>query len=119
TGVEYRRRGRLHRTPCSGEVLLSGGALNSPQLLMLSGIGPADALRRHGIRVEFDAAGVGANLQDHLDICSIDRCSRKLTYDRTNDLKIAFDYYLFKRGPGTSNIAETGGFARSALAQDE
>ena len=117
-GVEYRRRGQLKRAHASGEVILSGGALNSPQLLMLSGIGPADDLRRQGIRVEVDAPEVGANLQDHLDICSIDRCRSKLTYDRTNDLKIAFDYYLFKRGPGTSNIAETGGFARSALAQD-
>lgn len=117
-GVEYRQRGRLKQVRCAAEVLLAGGALNSPQLLMLSGIGPAAELSKHGIGVLHDLPGVGQNLQDHLDICSIDRCSEAITYDRTNDLKIALDYYLFKRGPGTSNIAETGGFARSSLAED-
>ncbi|MBD8524964.1 GMC family oxidoreductase [Pseudomarimonas arenosa] len=117
-GVEYRQRGRIKQVRCTAEVLLSGGALNSPQLLMLSGIGPADQLGRHGIAVLRDLPGVGQNLQDHLDICSIDRCRESLTYDRTNDVKIALDYYLFKRGPGTSNIAETGGFVRSSLAED-
>jgi choline dehydrogenase len=102
--------------PAAREVILSGGALNSPQLLMLSGIGPAQALRRHGIEVIADLPGVGANLQDHLDICTIDRCSQPVTYDRTNDLLIGLEYYLFRRGPGTSNIAETGAFIRSRHA---
>jgi choline dehydrogenase len=102
--------------PAAREVILSGGALNSPQLLMLSGIGPAQALRRHGIEVITDLPGVGANLQDHLDICTIDRCSQPVTYDRTNDLLIGLEYYLFRRGPGTSNIAETGAFIRSRHA---
>jgi choline dehydrogenase len=118
TGVEYSVGGKLRRASAASEVLLSGGAVNSPQLLMLSGIGPADHLREHGIPVVQDLPGVGANLQDHLDICAIDRCNQAITYDSTNDLRIAWNYYLFRRGPGTSNIAETGGFVRSRLAED-
>jgi len=100
------------------QVILSGGALNSPQLLMLSGIGPADHLRGHGIAVTADLPGVGANLQDHLDACTLYRSTQPITYDRTNDVKIALDFYLFRRGIGTSNIAEAGGFLRSRLAPD-
>jgi choline dehydrogenase len=117
-GVRYQRGGRQLEARAGSEVLLAGGALNSPQLLMLSGIGPAAQLRQHGIAVEVDLPGVGMNLQDHLDICTIDRCRSAITYDRTNDIKIALDYYLFRQGPGTSNIAETGGFVRSERAPD-
>ncbi|MCK7592147.1 GMC family oxidoreductase [Pseudomarimonas salicorniae] len=118
TGVRYRQGGRVIDARAAAEVLLAGGALNSPQLLMLSGIGPAAQLRRHDIPVQVDLPGVGRNLQDHLDVCTINRCRSAVTYDRTNDFKIALDYYLFRRGPGTSNIAESGGFVRSALAPD-
>jgi choline dehydrogenase len=118
TGVEYSLRGRPQRA-AAHEVILCGGAINSPQLLMLSGIGPADHLREHGVEVVEDLPGVGANLQDHLDVCTIDRCNQALTYDRTNDVRIALDYYLFRRGAGTSNIAETGGFVRSRFATDD
>ncbi len=104
--------------PAAREILLCGGALNSPQLLMLSGIGPADALRRHAIDVIADLPGVGGNLQDHLDTCTVERCSQRVTYDRTNDVLIGLEYFLFRRGPGTSNIAETGGFIRSRFAED-
>lgn len=101
------------------EVILCGGAINSPQLLMLSGIGPAANLRQHSIEVKVDLPGVGGNLQDHLDACTLQKCTREITYDRTNDVAIALNYYLFKQGAGTSNIAETGGFMRSRLAPDE
>lgn len=117
-GVEYARGGRVQRAEAAREVILSGGALNSPQLLMLSGIGPADHLRGHGIAVNADLPGVGANLQDHLDACTLYRSTQPITYDRTNDVKIALDFYLFRRGIGTSNIAEAGGFLRSRLAPD-
>jgi choline dehydrogenase len=100
------------------EVLLSGGALNSPQLLMLSGVGPADHLRAHGIAVEVDAPDVGANLQDHLDICTLQRSLKRVTYDRVSDLAVAWNYYVHRDGPGTSNIAEAGGFVRSRHAPD-
>ena len=119
TGVEYRRRGRLHRAAAAAEVLLCGGAVNSPQLLMLSGIGPADALRRQDIAVAADLPGVGANLQDHLDICTLHHCPPGVSYDRASELKIAFDWFLRgRRGAGSSNIAEAGGFVRSSLATD-
>ena len=101
------------------EVILSGGAINSPQLLMLSGIGPAAHLQSHGIDVVVDAPGVGGNLQDHLDVCTLQRCTQNVTYDKTNDIAIGLNFYLFKQGAGTSNIAETGGFTRSKLAEDE
>ena len=119
TGVVYSVRGRAFHQPAAREVIASGGAINSPQLLMLSGIGPAAELRRHGIRVLHDAPGVGANLQDHLDICTLRHATRRVSYDRASELRLAFDYYLRgRRGPGSSNIAEAGGFVRSSLATD-
>ena len=119
TGVVYAHLGKAFHQPAAREVLLCGGAINSPQLLMLSGIGPAAELRRHGIAVVHDAPGVGANLQDHLDICTLRHATQRVTYDRVGDARIAFDYYLRgRRGPGTSNVAEAGGFVRSELAPD-
>ena len=119
-GVTYAMNGKACHEAAAREVIVSGGAINSPQLLMLSGIGPADELRRLGIDVVADSAGVGANLQDHLDICTLFHSTERVTYDRVGDLKIAFDYYLRGHsGPGTSNVAEAGGFARSPLAPDD
>ncbi|MBN6149594.1 choline dehydrogenase [Xanthomonas sp. AmX2] len=118
-GVAYALRGRELQARAEREVLLSAGAVNSPQLLMLSGIGPADELRRHGIAVRLDQPQVGANLQDHLDVCTLYRTRPGLSYDRSNQAKIAFDYFLRgHRGAGSSNIAEAGGFVRSPLAPD-
>ena len=120
SGVVYSAGGKAFHQPAAREVLLSGGAINSPQLLMLSGIGPARELRRLGIPVVHDAEQVGANLQDHLDICTLFHSTQRVTYDRVSDLRIAFDYYLRGHaGAGSSNIAEAGGFVRSALAPDE
>ena len=116
-GVAYRHRGRAERAE-AGCVILAGGAINSPQLLMLSGIGPADHLREHGIAVALDRAGVGANLQDHLDICTLVRSTRAVTYDKTNDVAVALRFLLRRDGIGSSNIAEAGGFVRSRLAPD-
>ena len=119
-GVTCVVRGIAHHYEATREVLLAGGAINSPQLLMLSGIGPADALRRVGVPVVHDAPGVGANLQDHLDICTLRHATQPITYDRASDVKIAFDYFLRGHaGPGSSNIAEGGGFIRSPLAPDD
>ena len=119
-GVTYAMRGQAFHQPAAREVIVSGGAINSPQVLMLSGIGPADALRKLGIDVVHDAPGVGGNLQDHLDICTLQHSTKPITYDRINEPKMAFDYFLRgRRGAGTSNIAEAGGFYRSPLAPDE
>lgn len=119
SGVLYSVKGQAFCEGASREVILSGGALNSPQLLMLSGIGPAAQLQQHGIEVRVDAGGVGRNLQDHLDVCTLQRCTQKVTYDQASDVAVGLQYYLFNKGPGTSNIAEAGGFARSSLATDE
>ncbi|MFP3325845.1 GMC family oxidoreductase N-terminal domain-containing protein, partial [Planococcus sp. SIMBA_160] len=72
------------------EVLLCAGAVNSPQLLMLSGIGPADQLRALRLPVHADLPGVGANLQDHLDICTLFHTVPGVSYDRSSELAIAF-----------------------------
>ena len=120
TGVAYAKDGVETQAQADREVLLSGGAINSPQLLMLSGIGPADHLTAHGITVAVDAPNVGHNLQDHLDICTLQHSTQRITYDRASELKTAFDYFLRgHKGPGSSNIAEAGGFLRSSLAPDE
>jgi choline dehydrogenase len=119
-GVTYVQRGKAYHQAAAREVLLSGGAINSPQLLMLSGIGPAGELRRHGVDVIADAQQVGENLQDHLDICTVQHSRQRVTYDRVNELKAAFDFFLRGHtGPGSSNIAEGGAFVRSRLAPDE
>ncbi|TKR30831.1 choline dehydrogenase [Luteimonas gilva] len=119
-GAVFGHEGRETEVRAEREVLLSGGAINSPQLLMLSGIGPAAELREHGIDVAVDAPGVGANLQDHLDICTLQHSTQPVSYDRVSDAVIAFNYYLRgRRGPGSSNIAEAGGFVRSRYAPDE
>jgi len=116
--VEFEHGGKIERADACTEILLAAGAINSPQLLMLSGVGPAAELARHGIALKLDAPGVGANLQDHLDACTIFKSPSGLTYDHTNDLLIGLKYFLFKKGIGTSNIAEAGGFVRSKLAPD-
>ena len=118
TGVAYRVGNEL-RTARAGEIILCGGAINSPQLLMLSGIGPADHLRQHDITVKLDSPGVGANLQDHLDICTLYKCTEKITYDRINELVAGVRYLLTRGGVGSSNIAEAGGFVVSELAEDD
>jgi choline dehydrogenase len=118
-GVAGSQRGTAFRHRAAREVILSGGAINSPQLLMLSGIGPEAELRRHGIDTVVASSGVGANLQDHLDVCTLQHETRRTSYDRANELRLAFDYFLRgRRGPGTSNIAEGGAFLRSPLAED-
>ena len=103
----------------AGEVIVAAGTVNSPQLLMLSGLGPADHLREHGIKVIADLPEVGSNLQDHLDISTLDRCTQQITYDHLNELATGLRWLRHRDGPGSSNIAEAGGFVRSRLAEDE
>lgn len=117
--VHYQHRGQRKRAEVEREVLLAGGAINSPQLLMLSGIGPAAELTRHGIDVVADVPAVGRNLHDHLDASLVYRCTQKITYDKISEVLAGLRYFLLHSGPGTSNIAEAGGFARTALAPDE
>ena len=99
---------------CEREVLVTSGGIGSPRLLLLSGIGPADHLRQVGVPVVHDLPGVGANLQDHLDIYAVAECSGDYTYD--NYVKLhrtvwaGIQYILFRRGPVASTLFETGGF---------
>ncbi len=117
--VQLRRGQRAPERIEAGEVILAGGAINSPHLLMLSGLGPADHLREHGITVCADLPDVGANLQDHLDISTVVGSTRKVTYDHLNELATAIRWLRHRDGPGSSNVAEAGGFVRSRLADDE
>ena len=118
-GVEY-ARGRKRRTAHAGqEVVLAAGAINSPQLLLLSGIGPADELRARGVSVVHDLPGVGKNLQDHLNVNIVQRAKRGSTLDGKNrglaPIGVAVEFLLYGTGPGTSNVAEAGAFAISEL----
>jgi len=116
-GVEYLKDGKREIARAEAEIVLSGGAINSPQTLMLSGIGPADHLRAHGIDVVVDLPGVGGNLQDHLNVNVIQKVTQPITYDGLEaplpSIKVGLQYLLFKTGPVASNIAEAGGFGRS------
>ena len=96
------------------EIILSCGAMGSPRLLQLSGIGPADALKAGRRSVVHDLPGVGSNLQDHLDLYAIAECTGDHTYDRVaqphRTVWAGIQYLLFKTGPVTSTLFETGGF---------
>lgn len=113
----FRRRRRIG---ARREVLVCGGAINSPQLLMLSGIGPRDVLETHDIPITVVSEGVGRNLQDHLDISVIDiektRLSLRLSagFMLFGAPKALWQYYRHGRGQFTSNIAESGGFISSS-----
>lgn len=118
-GVQIRRGRRSSARIEAGQVLLAAGAINSPQLLMLSGIGPADHLREHDIAVVEHLPDVGANLQDHLDICTLDGNPGADSYDKLNELSAGWRWLRHRDGPGSSNVAEAGGFVRSRFASDE
>jgi choline dehydrogenase len=112
-GVEYLRRGRVEQARAGREVVLCGGAVNSPQLLLLSGVGPRAHLEKLGIPVVMDLPGVGQNLQDHPIIGACHVCTRPVSLDRADTLGNILRYLLTRRGPLTSNIAESGGFVRT------
>lgn len=113
-GVEYRHKGRTEQLKGCKEVILSGGSVQSPRLLMLSGIGPADALCRHGIPVTQDLPGVGGNLQDHAEFPTVSYCTGPYGYygqdSALNMVKNGMQYLLFKSGPVASNVTEACAF---------
>ncbi|MGH3170717.1 MAG: GMC family oxidoreductase [Trebonia sp.] len=113
-GVTYRYAGAEHVARAEAEVLLAAGAIGSPQLLMLSGIGPADDLREVGIYVIVDNPGVGGNLIDHPAVPVIwSTPGLRGLWENTGNGGLA-RWFLTHRGPLTSNVAEAGGFARSS-----
>ena len=117
TGVEALCGGQLQRLHASREVILCGGAINSPQLLQLSGVGDPALLQRLGIGVRAPLGGVGENLQDHLETYVQYACKEPITlYSATNPLvmaKIGIEWLLTRGGLGATNHFESGGFIRS------
>jgi choline dehydrogenase len=119
-GVDYEHlwgRGRGRTTVRAGEVILCGGAINSPQLLQLSGVGPADVLNAAGVEVVHDLPGVGEHLQDHLEVYIQHACLQPVSMAPYMKWRyrpwIGFQWLFFRRGPGATNHFEGGGFARS------
>lgn len=115
-GVEFRTGRRLERAYAGGEVILAAGAVNSPQLLMLSGVGPAAHLREHGIPVVRDLPAVGRHLKDHLAAGMVVR-TRGETLDDADSLWNLLLFVIGRRGRLTSNVAEALAFLRSGPDQ--
>lgn len=125
-GVEFRRDGQLQQVRAAREVILSGGAINSPQLLELSGIGAADHLKRFQIEVLQNSPGVGENFQDHLQVRSVYRCTQPITLNDDmrhwwRQLWMGMRYVFTRKGPLTVSAGYGGAFFRTdpALAQPD
>ena len=121
-GVQWMQNGAVHEARADGEVILAGGALQSPQLLQLSGIGPAALLRQHGITVQVDAPEVGENLQDHYQARVIVklRQRRSLNDDVRSPLRLAqmgAQWLFQQRGPLTVGAGQVGGLACTDYAE--
>ena len=123
TGVKLQLDGQTIELTANKEVLLSAGAINSPQVLMLSGVGPKEHLAEKGITVKADLPGVGQNLQDHLDTIVQHHCKNRDSYSISLALipryvKNTFKYLFNRQGIFTSNVAEAGGFDKTPHAAD-
>jgi len=121
-GVEIERSGKIEVARARREVVLAASSINSPKLLMLSGIGPADQLQEHGIEVVADRPGVGANLQDHLELYVQQACTQPITLFKHWNLwgkgRSGLEWLLFKTGLGASNQFESAAFVRSKAGVD-
>ncbi len=116
--VEYRQAGALKTARARKEILVSGGTFNSPQLLQLSGVGPADLLRKHGIDVVLDAPGVGHDLQDHMQVRVVMRCSQRITLNDivnhpVRKILMGMRYAAFRTGPLTIAAGTSGAFFKT------
>jgi choline dehydrogenase len=121
-GLELRREGRRELVRATREVILSAGAIGSPQLLLLSGLGPAAHLKAHGIDVLLNAPGVGANLQDHLQIRAVFKVDGVKTLNEiasgvAGKARIALEYLLKRTGPMSMSPSQLGAFTRSDASQ--
>ncbi|RMF37444.1 MAG: alanine-phosphoribitol ligase, partial [Alphaproteobacteria bacterium] len=114
TGVEYVRKGQRHTVRAEGEVIVTAGAIGSPKLMMLSGIGPALHLKEVGVAPVHDLPGVGQNLQDHFGIDIVAELNGPHSLDRYNNLFwkawSGIEYLMFRTGRVASNVVEGGGF---------
>lgn len=117
TGVEVSRNGQIEKIHATREVIVAASSINSPKLLMLSGIGPAAHLRAHGIEVTVDRPGVGQNLQDHLELYIQMAASKPVSLYKYWNIPmkgfVGTQWLLAKLGLGASNQFESGGFIRS------
>ncbi len=116
SAVEYLQNGKPVRAICNGEVVVSGGAINSPQLLQLSGIGPQDLLRKFDIPVVVDSPDVGQQLQDHYQSRIVYECSKPITlndlyHSPVKKVQAGLEYAFFRRGPMTLGAGQVGVFA--------
>ena len=123
SGVRWRQNGEARVALCRGEVILSAGAIGSPHLLMLSGVGPSAQLVQHGIAPVIDRPGVGGNLQDHLQLRTIYKVSGVKTLNAINAtlagrIGMGLDYVLRRRGPMTMSPSQLGAFTKSDPHQD-
>jgi choline dehydrogenase len=118
-GVEFAHRGRAKTALANRETILAGGPINSPQLLMLSGIGPGDHLRESGVEVTHDLPGVGQNLQDHLEITMQVECLQPVSiykyYNLLGKAYVGAQWLFTRTGIGATNQFEAGGFIRSRV----
>ena len=117
--VEYRQDGNLRAARARKEILVSSGAYNSPQLLQLSGVGPAELLKQHGIDVVLDAPGVGNDLQDHMQVRLITRCAQRVTLnDVVNHplrrVMAGLQYAALRKGPLTIAAGTSGAFFKTS-----
>ncbi|PRY79706.1 choline dehydrogenase [Yoonia maritima] len=121
-GVEVSRGNKVEVIKANVEVIVAASSLNSPKLLMLSGIGPADHLAEHGIEVVADRPGVGQNLQDHLELYIQQAATKPVTlfsyWNLRGKAKIGLEWLLWKTGLGSSNQFESAGFIRSDKGVD-
>jgi choline dehydrogenase len=122
-GIEWLNKGIAKRAFAGREIILSAGALQSPQLLQLSGVGPGDLLRSHGIKVVADLPGVGENLQDHLQVRTVLRLKRKLSLNNNvrNPLRLAqmgLEWLFEGSGPLTVGAGQVGAAACTQYASD-
>jgi choline dehydrogenase len=112
-GIEYLQKGSIHQIRASREVILSAGTIGSPQLLLLSGIGPLKDIEGQGIAVQTELPGVGENLQDHLSVGESYFCTQPVSLTDIETFGNLMKYFVLKNGPLTSNIAEAGAFIKS------
>ena len=121
-GVQFTGGGKSWQATASRETLLTAGAIGSPQILQLSGIGPGAALQQHGIKVEVDSPGVGENLQDHLQLRMVFKVTNAKTLNTSaaswyGKMKIGMEYAFFQSGPMSMAPSQLGAFARSDAGQ--
>ena len=121
-GIEVNIKNKIHKIYANKEIILSGGAINSPQLLMLSGIGPENHLKDHGIKVLKKSEGVGKNLQDHLETYIQQECKTPDTLfsyiNKINMIRVGIQWFLSKSGPCSYSFLEAGGFCKTSPDQN-